>query len=119
MQVLFAGGTGEFCSNSNTSASSSSYLVNLTPGASHDLVTEEMAFPRVVCDISRGLQLCNPHLSCIKPSLYCSKHLLNCAMPDFARTALHAISMMQILPAWTLEVFNLSSLSLLDKLQGS
>ena len=78
MQVLFAGGTGEFCSNSNTSASSSSYLVNLTPGASHDLITEEMAFPRVVCDISMGLQLCNPHLK-----LYQAKCVLRQAFVEF------------------------------------
>ena len=106
MQVLFAGGTAEFCSNSNTSASSSSYLVNLTPGASHDLVTEEMAFPRVVRDISMGLQLCNLHLNCIKPSVYRGKHVFISAVPDFAHTAFHAISMMWILPAWTLEVLN-------------
>nr|QOL01228.1 putative extracellular protein TR9_036 [Trebouxia lynnae] len=51
-RVLFAGGAGEFCSGSNTSASQSSYLVNLTPGASHDLVTETMAFPRVMGDLT-------------------------------------------------------------------
>lgn len=48
MQVLFAGGAGEYCSGSMTPASTSSYLVNLTPGANHSITTETMAFPRVV-----------------------------------------------------------------------
>lgn len=49
MQVLLAGAAGENCSASGTPASSKSYLVDVTPGADHDIVEEDMAFPRVVC----------------------------------------------------------------------
>ena len=49
MQVLLAGGAGEVCSGVNTPASNKSYLVNVTPGANHSIVEEDMAFPRLVC----------------------------------------------------------------------
>ncbi|KAA6429021.1 MAG: hypothetical protein FRX49_01131, partial [Trebouxia sp. A1-2] len=51
-QVLFVGGAGEACSGSSTPASNTSYLIDVTPGADHSLVTEHMAFPRVMGDLT-------------------------------------------------------------------
>ena len=48
LQVIFARGAGEFCSNDQTPASNNSYLIDVTPGANHSIVTENLAFPRVV-----------------------------------------------------------------------
>jgi len=54
LQVLFAGGAGEACSGSSTPASNTSYLIDVTPGADHSLVTEQIAFPRVVSTRSQS-----------------------------------------------------------------
>ena len=48
LQAFLAGGAGEFCSNQQTTASSSSYLIDVTPGADHSLRMEQLAFPRIV-----------------------------------------------------------------------
>ena len=71
MQVLFAGGAGEPCSGSKTPASNSSYLVNLAPGANHDLVTEEMGFARIVSRLFVFLFLSSLLLLSFQASLQC------------------------------------------------
>ena len=72
MQVLFAGGAGEPCSGSKTPASSSSYLINLAPGASHALVNETLAFPRVVRPQANHWKLCQlKYVSCTTLVLQC------------------------------------------------
>ena len=48
LQVLVAGGSSEYCANSMTPAGSKSWLLDVTPGANHSLVVEELAYPRVV-----------------------------------------------------------------------
>ncbi|KAA6418817.1 MAG: hypothetical protein FRX49_11174 [Trebouxia sp. A1-2] len=50
-QVLVAGGSSEYCANSMTPAGSTSWLLDLTPGANHSLVEEELAYPRVMGDL--------------------------------------------------------------------
>ncbi len=48
LQVLVAGGSSEYCANSMTPAGSTSWLLDVTPGANHSLVVEELTYPRVV-----------------------------------------------------------------------
>ena len=70
VQVLFVGGAGEACSGSSTPASNTSYLIDVTPGADHSLVTEHMAFPRVVSTRS-----CSHPLISMSPPHTCSMHI--------------------------------------------
>lgn len=48
MQVLIAGGDEEYCANAQTPASSQSLSIDVTPGANHSIIEEDLAFPRVV-----------------------------------------------------------------------
>ena len=47
-QVLMAGGSSEYCAAAMSPAGTESFLVDVTPGDSHSLITEQLAFPRVV-----------------------------------------------------------------------
>ncbi|KAL0048241.1 hypothetical protein WJX82_010870 [Trebouxia sp. C0006] len=51
-QVLVAGGSSEYCANSMTPAGSTSWLLDVTPGANHSLVVEELTYPRVMGDLT-------------------------------------------------------------------
>ncbi len=53
VQVLIAGGSAEHCAQYSTPASNLSYLVDVSPGASHTPVMETMNFPRVVSAVAR------------------------------------------------------------------
>ena len=48
VQVLLAGGSGEYCSNSMTPAGQTSFLIDVSPGADHTIQEEALAFPRIV-----------------------------------------------------------------------
>lgn len=52
VQILIAGGTSEYCSNIKSPANNQSYLIDVTPGANHDLVTEDLHFPRVMGELT-------------------------------------------------------------------
>ena len=43
-----AGGSSEFCASAMTPGGTSSFLVDVTAGADHNITTETLAFPRVV-----------------------------------------------------------------------
>ena len=43
-QVLLAGGSGEYCSNSMTPAGQTSFLIDVSPGADHTIQEETLAF---------------------------------------------------------------------------
>ncbi len=43
-----AGGSSEYCVAAMSPAGTESFLVDVTPGDNHSLVTEQLAFPRVV-----------------------------------------------------------------------
>ena len=45
---MIAGGSSEYCATAMSPASSTSLYVDVTPGANHSVVQEQMAFPRVV-----------------------------------------------------------------------
>jgi len=47
-QVLLAGGSSDYCAAAMSPAGTESFLVDVTPGDSHSLITEQLAFPRVV-----------------------------------------------------------------------
>ncbi|KAL0036357.1 hypothetical protein WJX77_003871 [Trebouxia sp. C0004] len=49
-QVMIAGGSSEYCATAMSPASSMSLYVDVTPGANHSVVQEQMAFPRVMGD---------------------------------------------------------------------
>ena len=51
-QVLMAGGSSEYCASAMTPAGTSSFLVDVTPGANHNITTEQLAYPRVVSLLS-------------------------------------------------------------------
>ena len=88
MQVLFAGGAGEPCSGSKTPASNSSYLVNLAPGANHDLVTEEMGFARIVSTLFVSLvSITNASCGCPSKHIFSSGMALPFSMPAGGSTA--------------------------------
>lgn len=62
-KVLIAGGTSELCSNAETPASETSYLIDVTPGANHSVIEEHTHFRRVMSDLVNlpdgRLFLCN------------------------------------------------------------
>ena len=59
-----AGGSSEYCASAMTPAGTSSFLVDVTPGADHNITTEQLAFPRVVslllAGTAHGDQTLNP-----------------------------------------------------------
>lgn len=48
VQVLMAGGSSEYCAAAMSPAGTQSFLVDVTPGANHSVVLEDLAQPRVV-----------------------------------------------------------------------
>lgn len=48
MQAMVAGGSGEYCSSATTPAGNKSWIFDVSPGADHSLIEEELNFPRVV-----------------------------------------------------------------------
>ena len=48
MQAMVAGGSGDYCSSATTPAGNKSWIFDLSPGANHSLIEEELNFPRVV-----------------------------------------------------------------------
>ena len=47
-QVLAAGGSSQYCATAMTPGSTTSFLVDVTPGANHTIVQEQAHIPRVV-----------------------------------------------------------------------
>ncbi|KAL0048178.1 hypothetical protein WJX82_009358 [Trebouxia sp. C0006] len=50
--VLLAGGSSEYCAASMSPAGTHSFLVDVTPGANHTVVMEDLAQPRVMGDLT-------------------------------------------------------------------
>lgn len=48
VQVLVAGASSEYCVNGKSPAGKNSWIFDVSPGANHSLIEEEMAFGRVV-----------------------------------------------------------------------
>lgn len=48
VQAMVAGGPGLYCANAMTPAGSKSWLFDLSPGADHSLIEEDLAFSRTV-----------------------------------------------------------------------
>ncbi len=50
-QVLAAGGSAQYCATAMTPGGTTSFLVDVTPGANHSIVQEQTAIPRVVSSL--------------------------------------------------------------------
>ena len=46
-QILTAGGSAEYCATATTPGGTTSYLVDVTPGANHSIIEEKASVPRV------------------------------------------------------------------------
>ena len=51
LQFVIAGSSSEFCANAKSPAGQQSWLFDVTPGADHSLITEQMNFPRIVSSL--------------------------------------------------------------------
>ena len=49
----------DYCAQAMSKASSTSYLVDVTPGANHSVVTEQMAEPRIVSSAIPSITICS------------------------------------------------------------
>ncbi|DBB11708.1 TPA: hypothetical protein ACH3X3_005878 [Trebouxia sp. C0006] len=52
VRILVAGGTSEYCANTKSPANNQSYLIDVSPGANHSIVTENLAYPRIMGELT-------------------------------------------------------------------